>query len=67
MSEEPCMEVHFKCFQFLLRHNWGEAKENCWWGAQPQFTHKQTSFDSNLLTKWTFLDFYHQYNIDEHY
>ena len=45
----------------------GGAKEHCWWGVQPQFADKQTSFEPNLLIKMTFLQFYRQYNIDEHY
>ena len=31
----------------------GEAKEDCWWGVQPQFTDKQTSFKPNLPTNRT--------------
>ena len=38
----------------------GLAKENCWWGAKPQFADKQTSFEPNLLTNTTFLEFCQQ-------
>ena len=35
----------------------GEAKENCWWSAQPQFACKQTSFELSLPTKRTWSSF----------
>ena len=56
------------CRQFTKCHFFGgEAKENCCWGAQPLFVYKQTSFELNLPTNLTFLEFYQFYNVDEHY
>ena len=37
-----------------------EAKENFWWGAQPQFANKQTSFEPSFLKVLSA-------NVDEHY
>jgi len=47
--------------------NRGKAKENCWWGAKPQFSDKQTLLELNLVTNRTSLEFYQQYNVDKHY
>ena len=33
----------------------------------PKFAEKQTSFESNLPTNRTFLEFYQQYNVDQDY
>ena len=35
--------------------------------ATTQFAEKQTSLEPNLPTNRTFIEFYQQYNIDEHY
>ena len=45
----------------------GEAKGNFWWGAQPQFADRQTSFEPSLPTNRIFLEFSQQYNVDEHH
>ena len=45
----------------------GEAKELCWWDEQRRSADKQISFEPNLPTNMTLLEFCDQYNIDKHY